>query len=333
MTTRKGESRATPPERSEELPLFSQPSGLAPASPPSGPVRRDTAISAAVNAWAEALEDAGRSIHTVKAFTADLRLLAKFVGAGTPVGAIATHDIRNFLDWMLHRRKAPCSPKTYARRVTSVKAFFRWLVDSGSLDDDPAAPVPQQTVLSPLPEVLTSDEVQAVLDTADIWRHADKPDARPFTLLSLLLQTGIKKNECLTIHLNHIDLTDREGPTLFVRYGEVRKRYRERKLPLDADWARAYREYLSQYTPRDRVFPYSPRRLEYLLEDIGEAAGLEKHLSFNMCRWTSALQDLRAGVERDRIRQKLGLSKIQWREVGVKLDRLATDDAGPDDGA
>lgn len=330
MTTRKGEGRTAPPERSEELPLFSRPSGPAPVASPSGPVRRETAISAAVNAWGEALEDAGRSIHTVKAFTADLRLLAKFVGAGTPVGAVATHDIRNFLDWMLHRRKAPCSPKTYARRVTSVKAFYRWLVETGVLEEDPAAPVPQQTVLSPLPEVLTPDEVQAVLDTADVWRHSDKPDARPYTLLSLLLQTGIKKNECLTIHLNHVDLTDREGPTLFVRYGEVRKRYRERKLPLDAEWAKAYREYLSQYSPRDRVFPYSPRRLEYLLEDIGEAVGLEKHLSFNMCRWTSALQDLRNGVERDRIRQKLGLSKIQWREVGVKLDRLAEEGAETD---
>jgi integrase/recombinase XerD len=39
----------------------------------------------------------------------------------------------------------------------------------------------------------------------------------------------------------------------------------------------------------------------------------------------------RAGVERDRIRQKLGLSKIQWREVGIKLDRLAAEDAAADD--
>jgi integrase/recombinase XerD len=63
--------------------------------------------------------------------------------------------------------------------------------------------------------------------------------------------------------------------------------------------------------------------LEYLLEEIGEAAGLEKHLSFNMCRWTCALMDYESGMERDKIRQKLGLSKIQWREIGNKLDRLA----------
>jgi ribosomal protein S14 len=59
------------------------------------------------------------------------------------------------------------------------------------------------------------------------------------------------------------------------------------------------------------------------LEEIGQATGLEKHLSFNICRWTAALTDLRAGKDKDYIRQKLGLSKIQWREVGTKLDRLA----------
>jgi hypothetical protein len=62
--------------------------------------------------------------------------------------------------------------------------------------------------------------------------------------------------------------------------------------------------------------------LEYLLEDISEEAGLEKHLSFDMCRWTSTLLDYRAGMEADRIRQKLGISKIQWREINLKLRQL-----------
>ena len=72
----------------------------------------------------------------------------------------------------------------------------------------------------------------------------------------------------------------------------------------------------------DQVFPWSPRRLEYLLEDIGEEAGLDKHLSFDMCRWTCALQDYQNGVDPDKIRQKLGVSKIQWRELFIKLKQL-----------
>jgi integrase/recombinase XerD len=42
-----------------------------------------------------------------------------------------------------------------------------------------------------------------------------------------------------------------------------------------------------------------------------------------MCRWTSALTDLTNGVEPNKIRQKLGISEIQWREVRMKLRRLA----------
>jgi integrase/recombinase XerD len=42
-----------------------------------------------------------------------------------------------------------------------------------------------------------------------------------------------------------------------------------------------------------------------------------------MCRWTCALDDWQAGMEHDKIRQKLGISKIQWREVSMKLGRLA----------
>ncbi len=313
-------------DSSEDLPLFS--STPREAALAEGPVRPDSSLSAAIQAWGEQLEESGSSIHTVKAFTGDLRLLARFMGAGHSINAIGTHDLKNFLDWMLNRRGVPCSPKTYSRRITSLKAFFRWLKQAGILVEDPAEAVPQESVLSPLPDVLSHDEMLRVLSAAEELRSHDPPDARPYTLVSLLLHTGIKKGECLAVHLNHIDLKAADGPTLWIRYGNVQKRYRERKLALDRAWVPAYREYVEQYSPEERLFPYSPRRLEYLLEDVGEAAELDKHLSFNMCRWTSALMDYKAGTDKDNLRQKLGISKIQWREVGMKLGRLATKSGG-----
>lgn len=311
-------------EQLENLPLFSQ-TDDAPARPgdEARPVAPDASLSAAIAVWAEALEDEGKAVNTIKAFTGDLRLLGRYLGSGVAVEAIGTHDLKNFLDWMLNERDAPCSPKTYARRVTSLKAFFRWLNAAGVVPEDPAEPVPQQTVISPLPTVLNPQQRQAVLEAADGFRHGEEPDARPYTLLALLLETAIKKGECRRIHLNHIDLEHVDGPLLFVRYGDVSKRYKERKLPLSEEWVAAFHEYSSQYEPENRLFPWSPRRLEYLLEDIGEAAGLEERLSFDMCRWSAALTDYRAGADEDKIRQKLGISKIQWREVGKKLARLA----------
>ncbi len=41
-----------------------------------------------------------------------------------------------------------------------------------------------------------------------------------------------------------------------------------------------------------------------------------------MCRWTCAVRDTKTGMDEVHLRQKLGLSKIQWREISMKLQKL-----------
>jgi len=281
-----------------------------------------TPLVPAINSWRIYLTDQGKSPHTVKAFTADVLLLASYLPPDRPLGAITTNELNNFLEWMQKQRGVPCSPKTLARRITSIKAFFRWLVKYGVILVDPAEKVLQQSVISPLPQVLSPEEAQSVLDMATKYRQASQPDARYYALLALLLETGIKKNECLALSPNHLDLDAPNGPLLFVRYASPQHRYKERKIPVSQDWVNAYNEYKQQYQLGDQIFPWSQRRLEYLLEDLSEEAGLPKHLSFEMCRWTCALNDLTSGMEANKVRQKMGLSKIQWREVKQKLQKL-----------
>jgi integrase/recombinase XerD len=292
----------------------------------TGSITSRTALIPAIKAWESFLYDQGRSPNTVKAFLSDVRLLTRFLPSDRTVGAVTTADLNRFFHWMEKERDVPCSPKTLSRRITSTKAFFRWLGKYGVLTIDPAEKIVQRSAVSPLPEVLREDEVQLVQAAADRHRRGKKPDARPYTLLALLLATGIKKSECLGIHINHVDLGARTGPRVFIRYASPANRYKERKLDLPEEWLSAYTEYLEQYRPVDQLFPWSPRRLEYLLEDIGEEAGLKKHLSFDMCRWTCALRDFEAGWEPDRVRQKMGISKIQWREIQLKLRKLSDRD-------
>jgi integrase/recombinase XerD len=275
-----------------------------------------------MKAWEMFLYDQGRSQNTVKAFLSDVRLLTKFLPLDRTIGAITTNDLNRFFEWMEKEREVPCSPKTLARRITSTKSFFRWLHQYGTLVIDPAEKVLQRSAISPLPQILRDDEYEAALLAADRHRRDKKPDARPYALLYLLLTTGIKKSECLGIHINHIDLDTPDGPQIFIRYASPANRYKERKIALTEDWLPIYKEYFAQYQPVDRFFPWSPRRLEYLLEDIGTEAALTKHLSFDMCRWTCALRDYQSGIETDQIRQKLGVSKIQWRELSMKIRQL-----------
>jgi integrase/recombinase XerD len=282
-----------------------------------------TSLASAIQSWQAYLSDQGRSPNTIKAFLSDVRLLTTFLPEDTTLGKITTKDLNRYFEWMENEREVPCSPKTLARRITATKSLFRWLHQFGVLVVDPAEKVAQRSAISPLPTVLTGDEYDAVLLAADRHRRGQKPDARPYALAYLLLTTAIKKSETLGINMEHVELDAPNGPQLFIKYATPANRYKERKLPLPEDWIPAYEEYVAQYQPTEKLFPWSPRRLEYLLEDIGNEAGLTKHLSFDMCRWTCALNDFRAGEEPDKIRQKLGVSKIQWRELFIKLKQLA----------
>src|SRR5512139_3801530 len=173
-------------------------------NPSTAHVTSATTLPPAIQAWRVYLADQGNSIHTVKAFAADLLLLASFLPPDRNLGAISTNDLNNFLKWLQTGRDVPCSPKTLSRRITSLKSFFRWLTRFGVLLADPAEKVVQLSAVSPLPVVLTPDEVQAVLEAAQKQRRAKKPDSRSYLLVSLLLNTGIKKTETLGIHPNHI---------------------------------------------------------------------------------------------------------------------------------
>jgi integrase/recombinase XerD len=286
-------------------------------------ITSNTPLAPAIKTWQVYLQDQGRSLYTVKAFIGDLNLMAGYFPPETTVGSITTADLNRFLEWMQKERPVPCSPKSLSRRITSIKSFFRWLLLSGRIDIDPAEKILQQSVISPLPEVLSMEEQFKITQVAEKYRTAAKADARPYALLELLLTTGIKKGECLALKVNHLEISDPSSPFLYVRYANAASRYKERKIALSDEWIAAYREYEAQYKPVDRVFPWSPRRLEYLLEDIGKEAGLSKHLSFDMCRWTCVLNDWRSGEDKEIIRQKLGISKIQWREIGLKLKQLS----------
>ncbi len=289
----------------------------------SAHISESSLLQPTIQAWKIYLRDQARSKYTIKAFIADLTLLMNFLPPDRTLGSITTKDLESFTNWLENERDVPCSPKSLSRRITSLKSFFKWLSQNAAIPSDPAEKLVQLSVKSPLPVVLTRDEIIRVLDTAEKFRLAEHPDARPFVLLDLILETGIKKGECIALNLNHLDLEGEGGPSIYVRYTNPRYRYKERKISVSPELVDAFTDYQAQYQLTKEVFPWSQRRLEYILEDIGQRAGLSKHLSFDMCRWTSALQDLVNHVDGERIRQRLGISKIQWREVYMKLRSLA----------
>jgi integrase/recombinase XerD len=295
------------------------------AEPRSIQLNPRSPLSRAIGAFEPYMEARGFTDNTQQAFRLDMELLGDYLGPDKTLGDISTGSLNAFLKWMESGRGVPCSPKTLERRITTLKVFFGWLAEEGYLPRDVSAPLIHRTVSAPLPDVLTEAEVDAILETTEGYyrgKEGDDPDARPHLLFTLVLHSGIKKGECVSIHLNHLDLADPSRPAVWIRYKNVRRRHKERRISLPAWWVDVLEAYRQQYQPEEMLFPWSARNLEYILTGIAKESDVPR-LSFEMIRWTSALRDFQDEMDLERLRIKMGLSQISWYEVEDKLTRLA----------
>jgi integrase/recombinase XerD len=292
---------------------------LAPAPPPTD----KSSLAAAIGAFEDHMLRQGFTDNTRRAFRSDLRLLTEALGRARSLESITIDDLQRFLAWMARYRGVACSPKTYQRRVTTLKVFFAWLTEVSVLAEDPALRLVHRHASAPLPGVLTDDQVAALLDETAARRRSEHPDPRPDLLVRLILYTGVKKGECMRLRLSDID-RDADHPTIFIRYEQPRRREKQRRLLLTPELIRLLTEYLAVYRPREYLFECTARNLEYVLADVTRSAGMEDGISFETLRWTCALRDHRAGMPAERLRHKLGLSPITWAEVEQKLQLLAS---------
>jgi site-specific recombinase XerD len=296
-----------------------------PATSAPPPLRANSDLGTAVIAFDEYMSGKGFSENTIKAFRNDLKILRNFMDDSALLRQIQTNHLNDFLDWMQSERGRPCSAKTLARRVTTLKVFFSWLHDTGVIGNDPADAIVQHSVRTPLPTILHDEEVNKLVSTCQDWLwDRNKADARPYVLVSLLLQTGMKKSECANLLVEDIDRGQTQSPDIQIRYNDVRYVHKNRRLPIHHNFLKPLEQYLDQYKPERFLFECTPRNLEYVLDEAGKRANIQRlQVGFETLRWTCAVRDFRNGMPEEQLRHKLGLSKVSWRDTSDKIHRLA----------
>ncbi|MEZ4637236.1 MAG: hypothetical protein R2856_20155 [Caldilineaceae bacterium] len=68
-------------------------------------------------------------------------------------------------------------------------------------------------------------------------------------LVSLLLQTGMKKSECANVLIEDIDRSRPQSPEVAIRYNDARYAHKNRRLPLHPNFLNPLEQYLTQYKP------------------------------------------------------------------------------------
>lgn len=284
----------------------------------TNPLTDQSSLAACALPYQQELTLRGKSNYTVTCFLSDLKMLTEFIGADTPVGRITKEKLTDWLMKLKFGTKGHTpAPKTMARRVTFLKNFFSWLAGEGVIREDPSASLVLERPLPPLPELLYEDEVQRLLAAA-------AEDVRCQFLVHLILFAGLKKEEVMSLKLNHVDLSDPQLPSITIHFpAATNKQHRERRLALPPEFTAIYNAYVERYRPRESVFDCTDRNLNYILARAVKAASINKRVTLQILRDTFAVRQLKSGVPPEALREKLGLSDEAWMESREKYRRLA----------
>jgi site-specific recombinase XerD len=300
----------------EQMPLFRRKVGMGgilsqpvKVTPPTA----EATVLSTIPAYYFYLQSAGYSKYTPADFCGDVRLFSKFVRE-KKLKDIMASDIHQWIAYLKSPTGGKRTAKTVSRKITALQNFFLWLVHEKVLAGNPMQDIHARKIISPLPEILFESECEQLLKAAS-------SDVRLYLMLLILLETGIKKEELLTLRVSHFDLSNKYAPEVWIRHtGEKVKK--DRKLKLPPELTPAFSAYVAEFGISDTLFPYTPRFMELLIAEGAKRAGVTKRVTAQILRDTCAVRLLRRGEPMEQVLTKLGLSPSTWEDAKEKYERL-----------
>ena len=248
------------------------------------------------------------SAHTVAAYDSDLSQLIAFAEEQTGKRDtlrpkhLDLELIRGFLG-DLHRQRQ--SRATVARKVSAVRAFFRYLRREGFVDSDPAALVVAPKREHKVPAHLSVDEMSQLLDSPDGSVPLGRRDR---AILELFYASGIRLSELVALDLEDVDLSGRMVRVM----GKGRK---ERIVPFNQKASAALRAWLKDrvaLTHGDALFVnarggrLTGRSVQRLVARYVKSCSTRFGISPHALRHSFATHLLQAGADLRAIQELLG---------------------------
>jgi integrase/recombinase XerC len=285
---------------------------------PSGDERGGPAVAAFLRYL---VAERAASAHTVRGYRADLVDCAGFVERRA-LGSLADADARVVRGYLADLHARGLARTSIARRLATLRSFFRFLARRGRVKANPAREVRTPRLPGRLPAHLPIDQSEALFRQ----RFADdEPGRRDRAILEVLYASGVRVAELSGLDLEDVDL--REGSVRVL--GKGRK---ERVVPLGTKAVEALRAYLgAREGGRGPVYRnarggrLTVRSLHRIVRARARAAGLAGRVTPHTLRHTFATHLLDAGADLRLIQELLGHARLTTtqRYTHVSADRLA----------
>jgi integrase/recombinase XerD len=258
--------------------------------------------------------DKGYSQNTVAAYRNDLTQMAAFITAEEAKGIITSYDglLKSYL---LKLREKRYSVATTARKVASAKSFFKFMVDSGRMRENPTQNLPSPQVTKHSLKFLSPSEYQQLLaEAAKLSTPEAKRDA---VMLELLYATGVRISELVALNVKNIDLEQN-----CVHINSKRQVPFEHRLsPILASFLRSDRLDLLYDEKEEALFlNRRGKRLTrqgfwQIIKGYASRAGLGGKVTPQTLRHSFARRKLQNGIELRQLQQLLGHAYISSTRV------------------
>lgn len=281
------------------------------------------ALDAAVEGFAAWLSvERGRSAATLSAYRADI---TRYLGWAAAQGIAAPGELdREHLErWLVALEGEGIGPRSRARARTSVRQLMRFLVEEGVLSADLSARVGAPRFVSPLPTVLSSRQVEALLEAPDVSTPLGLRDR---AMLQVLYSTGLRVSELVGLSRRQVQL---DPPLLQV----VGKGNKERIVPMGevaAGWiARYVRDARPLLGPPEAEALFLSQRGEAMtrqnfwerMTTWGRLAGLRGKVSPHVLRHSFATHLLTYGADLRAIQAMLGHADVTTTQIYTSVSR------------
>ena len=262
------------------------------------------------------------SSNTADAYLVDPSHLLEFLEERSiSLSEVTEGDLHELLATL---RDLGISPRSQARMIAGIRAFFKFLRLEGYILTDPSELLESPQLPRHLPDVLSIEEIDAMLSAIP----QDKEEAlRNEAIIETLYGSGLRVSELVGLRISRLNLDDR----LLIVEGKGNK---QRMVPMSPASVELIREYLPRRnrqtikpSGQDILFlnrrgaPLSRVMVFYIIRDLAALAGIQKTVSPHTMRHSFATHLLEGGANLRAIQEMLGHESIATTEIYLHLDR------------
>lgn len=266
----------------------------------------------------------GLSANTIEGYTDDVtKLIVYAAEAGHAIENLSQSDIHEFVCTL---QDVGISARSQARIISGIKSFFRFLKIEGYIDRNPATLIESPKLGKHLPEVLTIDEIDAMICAIDLSAPEGE---RNHAIIETLYSCGLRVSELVGLRISQIYAND--GYIIVVGKGDKQRVVPISPVALDliSEYVNGSRSRLTLIKPGCDDILFLNRRggqltrvmIFYIIKQLCQLAGIRKNISPHTLRHSFATHLLEGGANLRAIQQMLGHESITTTEIYLHIDR------------